>query len=187
MTRIITIALALVVHLVVVAGAEPPATPAVDACAESFPARLADAKQALVQFEAFHQDYQKAKPALEWFEAHCRFLEELERVVRKVNDPNAFVCDTQKGRPKELTAELVLNYSTIPNVGAFQADQHHDLNNRCAERDQAARIGLVFGAGSELDQVAHRLLVACYGDARPACVKARETIAAAARAKAAAP
>lgn len=173
-----TVLVLVAVHLV--AGLARAQAPAPDVCAESFPARLADAKQAVASFETFQRRYAEARPALEWFEAHCHFLEELDRVVRKVDDPNAFVCDPKaKGRPKNLTAELVLEFSVQPNVGAFQADQHHDLNNRCSERDQAARIGLVFGAGSEKDQVFHRLLVICYGDERPACVKARETIAAA--------
>lgn len=144
-----------------------------DSCDESFPARLADAKQALVQFEAFHQGYQKAKPALEWFEAHCRFLEELERVVRKADDPNAFVCDTQKGRPKELTAELVLTYSTLPTFGSYQ--ERSGDNYRCEASDKAARISLVLIDPTPLQ----RLELACHADEREKCVKARETIAAA--------
>lgn len=171
------------VLLVLVALVAAPAlgqSPAAAECAATFPARLADAKQAVTAFEGYMQSYQKAKPALEWFEAHCHFLSELERTVRKLDDPNAFACDPKaKGRPKDLRAELVLEYSVEPNVGAFQADQHHDLNNRCSELDQAARIGLVFGAGPLIEQVAHRLLVACYDDERPSCVKARESIAAA--------
>lgn len=150
-----------------------------DTCAETYPARLADAKQAVARFETYQRRYAEARPALEWFQAHCRFLDELERVVRKLDDPNAFVCEQAKGRPKNLSAQLVIEFSVDPDVGSFQADQHHDLNNRCSERDAAERIGLVFGAGSELDQVRHRLLVVCYGDDRPACVKAREAIGAA--------
>lgn len=159
-----------------------------DTCAETFPVRLEDAKQAVAKNETFQRRYAEARPALEWFEAHCRFLDELERVARKLDDPNAFVCDPKaKGRPKNVSADLVLEFSVEPNVGSFQADQHHDLNNRCFERDQAARIGLVFGAGSALEQVAHRLLVTCFGDDRPSCVKAREAIAAARAKKAAGP
>jgi len=150
-----------------------------DECSETFPARVADAKQAIVRFEAFSKDYEQARPALEWFEAHCRFLGELERVVRKLDDPNAFVCNPKaKGRPKSLTAELVMTYSVAPDVGSFQSDAFHDLNNRCLELDQAARVGLVFGAISEKERLAQRLEVACYGDDRPECVKALEAIAA---------
>lgn len=171
--------LVLVVLVALVAAPAVAQSPAAAECAATFPARLVDAKQAVTAFEGNMQRYQKAKPALEWFEAHCHFLSELELAVRKLDDPNAFVCDPKaKGRPKGLTAELDLEFSVEPNVGAFQADQHHDLNNRCSELDQAVRIGLVFGSGTERDQVAHRLLVVCFGDDRPACAKARETIGA---------
>jgi hypothetical protein len=177
MTMLVRLVLLALVPLVVAPVlAQGPASE----CAASFPARLADAKEAVASFETFQRRYAEARPALEWFEAHCRFLEELERVVRKADDPNAFVCDPKaKGRPKNLSAELVLKFSVEPNVGSFQADQHHDLNNRCVERDRSERIGLVFGAGTKLEQVAHRLLVVCYGDDGPSCVKARESLAAA--------
>lgn len=147
-------------------------------CASTFPARLADAKQAVAAHEAWLHEHEKARPAVEWFEAHCHFLSELERAVRKLDDPNAFVCDPKaKGRPKQLTAELVLEHSLEPNVGSFQADQHHDLNNRCAELDQAARVGLVFGELELKWLVAHKLEVSCYGDDSERCVQARATIA----------
>lgn len=172
---IVRLALVVLVALVAVqALAQAPA----EQCAATFPARLADAKQAVVAFETYQRRYAEARPALEWFQAHCRFLDELERVVRKLDDPNAFVCDPKaKGRPKNLSAQLVLDFSVEPNVGSFQADEHHDLNNRCTELDEAERVGLVFGAGTEKDQVFHRLLVICFGDERASCVKAREAIA----------
>jgi hypothetical protein len=149
-------------------------TAAAQTCEETFPGRLADAKQAVAQYETHMKAYAEAKPALEWFEAHCRFLEELERVVRKEDDPNAFVCDPKaKGRPKSLTAELVLTFSTLPTVGSYQ--ERSGDNYRCETDDKAKRISLVLIDPSPLV----KLELMCWGDEREKCVKARADIAAA--------
>lgn len=134
-------------------------------CAATFPVRLADAQHAVLEHEAFMVEYEKARPAVEWFEAHCRFLNELELAARKVDDPNAFVCDAKaKGRPKNLTAELVMTYATIPSSSSYQ--EHWGPDNRCEASDRAARIRLV--GLDELD-VAGKLRLFCFGRSSEKC------------------
>lgn len=144
-----------------------------DECAETFPARLVDAQHAVIERDAWLAEYEKAKPAVEWFEAHCRFLDELEIVVRKLDDPLSFVCDKKaKGRPKGLTAELVLTYSTVPTVSSYQKQFGPD--NTCAESDRATRLGLV-----NLDDltVTGKLELMCFQSERPSCAGILEKIA----------
>jgi hypothetical protein len=142
-----------------------------DSCAASFPARLADAKLALVAWADAIEAFDAARPRVEWFEAHCRFLSPLERAVRKLDDANAFVCDARK--PAGLTADLVIRYSVAPSVGVYQAE--HGENHRCQVADRAARIGLVFVEPSLLE----RLAVLCWDNDTPRCVTARAAIDAA--------
>jgi hypothetical protein len=158
---------------------------AAQTCEESFPARLVDAKDAVAKYETHMRLYTEAKPALEWFEAHCRFLEELERVVRKEDDPNAFVCDPKaKGRPKNLTSELVLTFSTLPTVGSYQ--ERSGDNYRCEADDTAKRIVLIDPVLDPKLSLAWRLEVMCWEDQREKCTKVREMVAQL-RAKGAAP
>lgn len=142
-------------------------------CAESFPARLADAKTGLALYNTYMRDFEKARPAIAWFEAHCRFLTDLEVAIRKIDDANAFVCDpSARGKPKGLTSALVLSYSTEPTTMTFQTRQGD--NHVCAAADErAGRISLAFGPLTRMQIV--ELL--CYQDERASCVKARETIA----------
>lgn len=138
-------------------------------CAASFPARLVDAQHAVIERDEFLVEYGKARPAVEWFEANCRFLNELEIAARKVDEPLAFVCDPKaKGRPKSLTAELVQAYSTIPTVSSYQ--NRYGEDNRCEASDRATRIPLV-----ELDDldVAGKLTLFCFQSDRPACALTR--------------
>ncbi len=144
-----------------------------DECATSFAGRLADAQLAVIERDAFIAQYEKVRPALDWFEANCRFLEDIEIVVRKLDDRASFVCDPKaKGRPKNLTAELVLTYSTMPTVGSYQ--KHHGQNHRCAESDRAARIPLVV-----LDDltVLEKMELMCFQSERPKCAGMAEKIA----------
>lgn len=146
-----------------------------ETCAETFPQRLADAKRAVVEYDAQLEAYEKARPALEWFEAHCRFLTPREVAARKLDDANAFVCDPRaKARPSNLTSELVLQFSTVPTIGTYQ--EHHGENHRCVEADRSAGIVLVFAG--ELTAL-QRLELLCWADPRQKCVDARKTIAAA--------
>lgn len=75
----------------VIAIASLVAAPAIaepsEECAESYASRLEDAKRAISDLDAYLLEYAKARPAIEWFEAHCRFLSELEIAVRKLDDP----------------------------------------------------------------------------------------------------
>lgn len=155
---------------------------ALQGCDTTFPARLADAKRALVEYGAERDAYEKVRPALEWFEANCRFLTELEVAARKLDDANAFVCDPKaQARPKNLTSTLVLQFSVEPTVSAFQAERFHGTNHRCRDVDP---VSLVFGEAPRRQQLLQQLEVACWGDESAKCVEARATIAAE-RAKAA--
>jgi len=142
-------------------------------CAESYPARLADAKTGLAQYDSYMIEYRKAQPAVEWFALHCRFLTELEIAIRQVDDPNAFVCDpSARGKPKGLTSELILNYSTEPTTTTFFTRQGD--NNLCERADrQAGRMVLTFGPLSKVEFIE----ALCYQDEGPSCLKVRETIA----------
>jgi len=155
-------------------------------CASSFRTRLADAKRALAEYAEYRKAYEAARPAVEWWGQHCRFLSELENAIRKNDDPNAFVCDTKKGRPKNLTAELIMQF----NTEAPGPDQHFGYDNdQCREFDRADHgVELVLGgvnAAPDFETAANEMLVLCYEDTRPTCVKARESVEAA-RAKRAA-
>lgn len=146
---------------------EPP-----DACALSFPERLADAKRALAQSQDETAAYERsgARAAAEWFGAHCRFLEPLELAIRKLDDPNAFVCDPKaKGRPKRMTYEMVVS---APSA-ASQLQNFRTENRQCEQSDRAARIALV-----GLDELGplQQLELLCYADDRASCVKAREVL-----------
>lgn len=166
---------AFAVSLSTVALAEPPAAePAT--CAATFPARLADAKRAVAVYEDHLRRYKAARPAVEWFEANCHFLSELERAVRKERDLNAFVCRTQKGRPKGLTAELVLELQAMPPLGSFLADEWFGVDHRCLDEDSLQRVGLILGPDHGPIE---RLELLCWDDASERCDKAREAIAAA--------
>jgi hypothetical protein len=139
-------------------------------CARSFPARLADAKAAVAAHAAHQKRYEAARPAVEWFEAHCRFLTELERAVRQADDPAAFVCDPKApGRPASLNRTIV-QYAVQPTIGQWQ--KRHGENHLCLEQDRRERIGLVFAALTDIE----RLELLCWDDPRERCVKARETI-----------
>lgn len=136
-----------------------------DECSETFPARLKDAQHAVLKRDSFLDEYAKARTVLEWFEAHCRFLTERELAARKLDDPLSFVCDAKaKGRPKNLTAELVMTYSTIPPTSAYQ--EHFGADVRCEASDRATRIQLM--SLDDLD-VAGKLRLFCYGRSDERC------------------
>lgn len=146
------------------------------ACAESFPARLADAQRALRAYEAYQRQYDAAQPAVLWFEANCHFLSELERAARREDDLNAFVCRTKKGRPKSLTAELVAEFQTHAPFTSFLADEFHGPDHQCLEEDRAQRVGLLLRDDASPIE---RLELMCFGDASERCERARAAIAAA--------
>jgi hypothetical protein len=170
-----TIAFCLAVILAWVARAEPPTAPkqpAEDECASTYEERLADAKRGLALYLKYMDEYEKARPTLEWFEAHCRFLSELELAVRKLDDPNAFVCDpSANGRPRDLTSELVLKFSTLPDQMSFQTLQGQ--NHMCESKDAKLRSKLTFHNLTK-EQM---LEVICRGNDGPSCALLRAMIA----------
>lgn len=107
-----------------------------ESCESSYAERLADARQAVVQWQAYEAERAKALPAVEWFGQHCRWLSEREVAIRALDDADAFVCDTKRGRPKGLTAELVYAYQfRTPLVGFVRWTASDDA---CAALDAAA-------------------------------------------------
>jgi hypothetical protein len=170
------------------AAAEPAAEPAPappmsrkDAeCAASFPERLADAKAAVrehIRQEGLAKRDTATQAKFDWFDAHCRFLSPLEIAIRKLDDPNSFVCDTSKGRPKGLTTQFVL-------AGRGEAESAAGLQKLrgdsalCSDSDKAARINVYLG-GFDDWPATDKLEILCYGDERPKFVKACEDVAAA--------
>jgi hypothetical protein len=144
-------------------------------CAASFPERLADAKRTYVEREKYEERFEKsgAKAKLEWFDAHCRLLSELEITVRKLDDPNAFVCDPKaKGRPKGLTSFTELAALSPPPYSELQGFRNE--NYGCEESDEKSRIKLVLHDQRSVVEMAE---LVCYQDERPMCVTTRENIA----------
>jgi hypothetical protein len=147
-----------------------------DDCAASFPARLADAKRALGERDLYIEQHQAEYRAAAWFADHCRFLSELEITVRKLDDPNTFVCDPKaKGRPKILSAELVANFQFTPNVSQFQGAEFYSPNHACFDQDRTNRVALI---GLEALAPIEQLEFLCHADESEKCVRARESIAA---------
>jgi hypothetical protein len=112
-------------------------------CRDTYAERLEDAKRAITATLAELRERKRvgADAAISWFDAHCRFLSKLEIVVRKLDDENAFVCDTAKGRPAALTGAFLLRYMNSPPAGEFQARRAEDL--ACEPYDAAERESLV--------------------------------------------
>ena len=146
-------------------------------CAASFPERHADAISAINQQAAYTAERDRVMP---WFDANCRPLTELERAIRKIDDPAAFVCRTSKGRPKELTSDFLLQHASPVDVVHFQ-DRYHD-NDECEPYDRAARVSLVLREPT----AAQKLAVYCFQSTSPKCAPVHEALAAAAPGKAAA-
>lgn len=123
---------------------EVQATP--QACAATYELRLQDARQGIEARDRYIAERTKLLPMFEWFREHCRYLTPLEIAIRKLDDENAFVCDTKKGRPKELTPEIVGEYADPASGIAFV--EHYRTNSLCEALDVAAgRPSLVtFGA-----------------------------------------
>lgn len=174
--RAIVAAFVLFAFAVPTAHAEPlpgAVSPLEAECEASYPERLADAKNGLALYRNFLAEYEKVKPVVEWFEAHCRFLNELELAARRLDDPNAYVCDpSARGKPGSLTANMILTYSVLPSETSFQTRQSD--NHYCSAVDtRAGRMSLTFGELTDLEIIE----ILCYQDDRPSCLKARETIA----------
>lgn len=153
---------------------EPPEVPMLfhpdaEECESTYPARLADAKRAIHEHRMYEIEYARAMP---WFFEHCRMLSSLERAIRKIDDPAAFVCDTKKGRPRELTTRYVATHSAPLGLAIFMRYAHAD--DECEAHDLAAgRPSLVIRD----EAPAHLLEVLCWQSSTPRCDRARAVIA----------
>jgi hypothetical protein len=92
-------------------------------CRNTFQERLADAKNAIVAAQRYKTEYERVMP---WFNEHCRLLSQTEIVVRRLNDPMSFVCDTNKGRPNGLDPKFLATHGTGPSAPAVFSDRSHD-------------------------------------------------------------
>ena len=140
-------------------------------CATSFPERLRDARSAYAHVAAYMKEWQKGMP---WFDEHCRYLSELEIAVRKLDDPNAFVCDPKaKGRPTILTAAYVASHSNPIEV--WQEQEYLRIDDLCEPHDVAAeRPALAIRDSEDAERV---LPVLCWEKTSPSCDKFRDRAA----------
>jgi len=134
-------------------------------CAASYPERIAGVKQAIIEWDAYTKERSKHLKALDFFDAHCRFLTELEVAIRKLNDPNTIVCKTEKGRPKDVTAEVITGYHLAASPQSF-VEEHGFENHRCAAYDAAERLALVLPEDLNIGEQQELL---CWGRDTPSC------------------
>jgi hypothetical protein len=141
-------------------------------CEETFPARLAAAKadvNAWFKEDDAYQKYLRSPQgkAMTFFSEHCRFLNQLEIAIRKLDDPLSFVCDPHAGpKPKALTTRLIAE--TGGNVGT-SLHGTDSSNAQCSSEDP---IDLSFSSDFEnKESSAKAYLVFCYDDPREACQK----------------
>jgi hypothetical protein len=154
-------------------SASPPAPDLAAQCSGSYPARLADARNAIAEHTRYMLERREVMP---WFEQHCRFLSELERAIRKLDDPAAFVCESAKGRPKRLTTAFIAEHSQPVDVVILQEFFHAD--DVCEPHDLAAgRPSLVLREPT----TERKLAVLCWGKEGDPCAQARAKFAARAR------
>lgn len=161
--------------LVLFVAAPAQAQSADAACSASFSERLADARQAITAQRAYMAEYDRVMP---WFEAHCRVLEEVEIVARRLDDPMSFVCDTRRGRPAGLTTRFIAEHSLPLDVPTFQ--RRSPENTQCREADARDRVSLALHNAGPVEI----LEVMCFGVETEQCESVRARIAAA-RARAA--
>jgi len=151
-------------------------------CAESFPERLQDARDAIMRWQQEAAEYERIMP---WWNEHCRWLSDLEIAIRKIDDANAFVCDTKKGRPKGLTADLVLDHQQRPTAQNFQ--KHFQPSYLCESFDTAERVSIVMRDSYDparhttkeqiREVVALEVRVMCFQVENEKCTKARAAVA----------
>lgn len=153
-------------------------------CAESFAERLQDARDAVIAKQEYDKVYYRIRP---WFEAHCRWLTDLEIAIRKIDESPSFVCDTKKGRPKGLTAEVAVEHQDWLNIATFQ--KHARSDDVCAPYDKVERVSLVLRTSyveeererpeAKRDDLARLVAVMCWQVESEQCSKAWAGLAAA--------
>jgi hypothetical protein len=153
-------------------------------CAESFPERLQDARDAVIRGQEEAAEYDRIMP---WWNEHCRWLTDIEIAIRKLDDPNAFVCDTKKGRPKGLTSDLVLDHQGRARAQSYQKFFQSSL--LCNAFDTAERVSIVMydsydptrhkTSAEYYELTALEVSVMCFQVESEKCTKARAAVAAA--------
>jgi len=155
-----------------VAAAESP-------CADTFPDRLREVKAQVQEWRNESKAYEKAKSspeykAMEFFANHCRILTELERAVRKLDDPLSFVCDPSAGKkPKALTTKLVAESGGTVELEGPPIHGTSLLDHECSDEDPVD-LGLSSDF-SDPENAAKSTLVRCYEDSNAACPAAVES------------
>jgi hypothetical protein len=153
-------------------------------CAGSFADRAQSAQRdyrdwlrETAEARAQRQAFEKANgPKLvEFFDAHCRFLNDLETAIRQLDDPNTIVCNATK--PKGLTVEIVA-YGTVEQAAPRLHIAGDSDNRRCEASDTAERFSLVFDPdGQDAETLIAKQSLLCYADDRPSCTKAMAQVA----------
>lgn len=141
-------------------------------CAATYDERLADFRSGMDE----HAKYQRSRNAvMPWFEEHCRWLSNIELVVRML-DFSTFVCDTQRGRPKGLTAEFVLDHQFDSDPPIFM--EHATANVACASFDHARQAPVLAFDWSAPGRIRARYLLAakCWNVRSPECDRGRATL-----------
>lgn len=162
-----------------VAHAEPPQVPQwpneanAASCSASFNERLDDAREAIAENQEYMKVYDRFMP---WFKEHCRFLTELEIAVRKLDDSNAFVCDTGKGRPAGMTSQIVADHQFPTTAKLHQ--EYREASLWCEPFDAAERISLVLRDSDPRTTIVRQLEVTCWKVESEDCAKARVAMAA---------
>jgi hypothetical protein len=140
-----------------------------ETCAASWEERLADFRAAIPAQQRYMKAYNRVMP---WFYEHCRWLSELEVAIRKLDDTASFVCDTKKGRPKELTSDFALEHQGPEHASIFI--EYFEANRLCQDFDAAERVSLLFGQfDSEAEQARVILTGMCWHVSSANCDKAR--------------
>lgn len=147
-------------------------------CQATFPARLAEAQQAIMQWDAQRkaEDGRAKSPQgkreaqlVEFFSEHCRFLEEIEIIVRKLDDRNSFVCDAPK--PKGMTSKLMVELMSV-HPGVQDTGEHAYENVVCRDADPVS-----LAISSDNDDPANNArvaLVQCYENDSKVCGELRK-------------
>jgi hypothetical protein len=134
---------------------------------------LRETSEARAQQKAFEKA--NGPKLVEFFDAHCRFLNGLETALRQLDDPNTIVCNAPK--PKGLTVEIVAYGSVEQSEPRLHIAGDSD-NRRCQASDTAERFSLVFDPdGQDAESLIAKQSLICYASDKSYCPKAMAQVA----------
>lgn len=143
-------------------------------CGETYAERLTDFRDGMDAVQVYRREYNRVMP---WFREHCRFLEDYEIAIRRIDTAEAIVCDTKKGRPKGLTAEFALAHQF--EASPLRYVQHLVANDFCAPFDHVAGVPVLSFDWDAPDHVRSRYLLAikCWQVKGADCDRGRAALA----------